>query len=71
MLLLSSVEFFSKLTFSKNSVMNTFGMSNSLDLDQDQRSFGPDLGPNCLQTTKVAPSKVRVFKQAPKVRVHN
>ena len=24
-------------------------MSNSLDLDQDQLSVGPDLGPNCLQ----------------------
>ena len=25
-------------------------MSNVLDPDQDQRSVGPDLGPNCLQT---------------------
>ena len=24
-------------------------MSNSLDPDQDRRSVGPDLGPNCLQ----------------------
>ena len=24
-------------------------MSNRLDPDQDQRSVGPDLGPNCLQ----------------------
>ena len=24
-------------------------MSNGLDPDQDQHSFGPDLGPNCLQ----------------------
>ena len=24
-------------------------MSNGLDPDQDQRSVGPDLGPNCLQ----------------------
>ena len=26
-------------------------MSNSLDLDQDRSSVGPDLGPNCLQQT--------------------
>ena len=24
-------------------------MSNSLDLDQDRHSVGPDLGPNCFQ----------------------
>ena len=24
-------------------------MSNSLDIDQDRRSVGPDLGPTCLQ----------------------
>ena len=24
-------------------------VSNSLDPDQDRRSVGPDLGPNCLQ----------------------
>ena len=39
----------SKLTFSKNSLMNTIRVSNSLDLDQDPCSFSPDLGPNCLQ----------------------
>ena len=57
MLLLSSAEFFSKLTFSKNSVMNTFGMSNGLDSNQDQHSFGPDLGPNCLQNNKSCPQQ--------------
>ena len=41
--------FSSKLTVSKNSFMNTITVSNSLDLDQDPRSVGPDLGPNCLQ----------------------
>ena len=58
MLLLSSADFFSKLTFSKDSFRNTIRMSNSLDSDQDPHSVGPDLGPNCLQRyqqmTKVA-----------------
>ena len=35
MLLLSSADFFSKLTFSKNSFRNTIGVSNDLDPDQD------------------------------------
>ena len=35
---LSSVVFFSKLTFSKKSFRNTIRMSNGLDLDQDRRS---------------------------------
>ena len=39
-------------------------MSNVLDPDQDRRSVGPDLSPNCLQrlstvSTKVAASKSR------------
>ena len=29
--------------------MNIIRMSNGLDPDQDLSSFGPDLGPNCLQ----------------------
>ena len=41
---LSSADF-SKLNFSKNS----FKVSYSVDQDQDQRSVGPDLIPNCLQ----------------------
>ena len=49
MLLLSSPNFFSKLTFSKNSFRNTIRVSNSLDQDQDRHFVGPDLGPNCLQ----------------------
>ena len=35
-------------------------MSNILDPDQDRQNVGPDLGPNCLQMTKVAASKERV-----------
>ena len=42
--------FFSKFTFSKNSFRNTIIVSNNLDPDQDRRSVGPDLGPNCLQS---------------------
>ena len=37
---------------------NIFRMSNDLDPDQDRRSVGPDLVPNCLQTLSlVAASK--------------
>ena len=35
-------------------------MSNGLDPDLDRHFVGPDLGPNCLQTTKFAASKVGV-----------
>ena len=46
---LSSADFFSKSTFSKNSFRNTIRVSNSLDQDQVRHFVGPDLGPNCLQ----------------------
>ena len=36
-------------------------MSNGLDPDQDRHFVGPDLRPNCLQTSKVAASKERVM----------
>ena len=49
MLLLSSADVFSKSTFSYNSFRNTIRVSNGLDPDQDRRSVGPDLGPNCFQ----------------------
>ena len=45
-LLLSSGDFFSKLTFPKNSFRNTIKDLDSLNPDQDRRSVGPDLGPN-------------------------
>ena len=48
-LLLSSADFFQKLTFSKKSFRNTIKVSNSLDPDQDRHFVGPDMGPNCLQ----------------------
>ena len=35
--------------FLKNSFRNTIRVSKSLDLDQDQHSVGPDLGPYCLK----------------------
>ena len=46
---LSSDDFFSKSTLSKNSFRNTIRVSNSLDPDQARHLVGPDLGPNCLQ----------------------
>ena len=49
MLLLSSADFFSNLTFSKYSFRNTIRVSNYLDPDQDRHFVGPDLGSNCLQ----------------------
>ena len=45
MLVLSSADFFSKLTFSKNSFGITMRVSNGLDPDQDLYSVGPDLCP--------------------------
>ena len=48
MLILSSADFF-KINFLENkSFRNILRMSNGLDQDQDRRSVGPDLGPNCL-----------------------
>ena len=59
--LLSSADFFSKLTFSKSYFRNTLRVSNGLDSDQDQLSVGPELGPNCLERLteddNFAPSK--------------
>ena len=44
MFLLSSADFLLKKTY-----RNSICASNGLDPDQDRRSVGPDLGPNCLQ----------------------
>ena len=49
MFLLSSADFFSKLTFSKNSLKNSIRVSDNLDPDQDRHSVGPDLDLNFLQ----------------------
>ena len=55
--------FFSKLTFFQKHIFQEhyIRVSNSLDLDEDGHSVGPDLGLKCLQgyqqTTKVAASK--------------
>ena len=66
MLLLSSADF-SKLTFLKKNLSRTLSsVSNSMNLDQDQHSVGPDLGTNYLQkltadkVSEVAASKERV-----------
>ena len=48
MLLLSSADFFFKITFSKI-LLGTLSVSNSLDPVKNRHSVGPDLGPNCLQ----------------------
>ena len=45
--LLSCADFFSNLLFSKHSLLNTVRVSNDLGSNQDPRSVGPDLGPNC------------------------
>ena len=49
LLLLSSADFFSKLTFSKSSFRDTIRVANGLLPNQDRRSVGPDLCPSCLQ----------------------
>ena len=63
MLLLSSADFFSKPTLSKNSFRNTIRVLNRFDPEQVQHSDGPDLGPNCLQSyqqmTKIAACNTR------------
>ena len=51
--LLSTVVFFSKSSFLKNSFRNIIRVSNSLDPDQARHSVAPDLGPNCLQSMLV------------------
>ena len=52
---------FSKSTLSKFSFRNTIRVSNSLDPDQDLRSVGPDLGPNCMHKLS-ADNKSRAVK---------
>ena len=49
MLLMSSANFFSKLTFQKI-LSGTLSVLNSSDPDQDRHFVGPDLDPNCLQS---------------------
>ena len=48
--MLSSADFYSKLTFSKKSYRNTIRVSNGLYQDQNRRSVGNELGLNYLQT---------------------
>ena len=64
MLLLSSADFFSKLTFSKNSFRNTIRVSNGLDPDKDRRAVGPDLGPNCLQRLSADDKNCRLQRKS-------
>ena len=60
-LMLSADFFFSKSIFSKSFLGNTIGESNCLDPDQDRRSVGLVLDPNCLQRYKryTAEDKIR------------
>ena len=51
MLLLSSADFFR--FFFKTSFNNTLRVPNGLDPDQDSRSVGSDLYPNCLQRLSI------------------
>ena len=46
---LSSADFFSKSTFSKNYFRNIIRVSNSMDPEQARLFVGPDLGPYWLQ----------------------
>ena len=52
-MILSSTDFFKKKFFSKSCFKNTVRVQNGLDPDQDRHSFGPDLGPNCLQRSSL------------------
>ena len=47
--------------------MNGIRVSNGLDPNQDRRSVGPDLGPNCFKSYQVAASIETVKVQT---RVH-
>ena len=58
MLLLLSVDFFSKFTFSKEYFMNTSRVSNGLDPDHDQHSVGRDLVHDRLQRLSAVLTKV-------------
>ena len=53
MFLLLSADFFTKSTFKKKSFWNTFRVSHGLGPNQDRCFVGSNLGPNCLQMTKV------------------
>ena len=46
-------------------LVNTTRVSNNLDLDQDRRSVGPDLAPNCLQSNqqKIPLARKEIKKQ--------
>ena len=46
---MSSADFCSQKTFSKNSCMNTIRVSNFLELDQTRQFVQPNLGTNGLQ----------------------
>ena len=57
---LTSVDFFFKINFSKNSFTNIIRVSNLLDPDLARHFVRPGLAQNCLQTTNFAASRQRV-----------
>ena len=62
LLLCHLLTFFQKEMFSKNSIRNTITVSNSLDPDQARRYVGPDLDPNCLQSSSADDTSRRRVK---------
>ena len=46
-------------------------MSNSLNPDQDRHSFGPDLGPNCLQRLSISRRQVTTSGERVKICMLN
>ena len=61
MFLFSSADFLQNKVFTNKPPGITIGVSNSLDPDQDRRSFGLHLGSNCFQTTKFSTGMQRVI----------
>ena len=60
MLLLSSAEFF-QVNFSKEILGTKLKCQNGLHPDQDLRSVGPDLGPNCFQRLSAGGKNLLLF----------
>ena len=64
---LSSADYFQNHLL-KRSFSNTVRVSNCLDPDQDRRSVGPDLCPNCLQMLSIDDKRYIASHQVPKRR---
>ena len=64
---LSSADFFSITTFSKNYFENSIRLSNSLYPDQARRFVGPDLDSNCLQKLSADDTSMLIVKELLKI----